>query len=242
VATVAASSQRRLSLLGGFSLTAAGEVVRLPGNAQRLLAFVALQGRAVSRARVAFTLWPDGTEAHAYGSLRSALFELRRPGHDLLRVNESQAQLAPGVAVDAHELLALLDVIGSGWTAGLEPAVPRRLLEAELLTEWYDDWVQVERERWLELRLQALETLCRLQLDAGLPSEAVATGLAAVRADPTRESSARLVIAAQLAMGNQAQAMAHYRHLEAGLRELGLVPSAVTMALVSSIASSLTLG
>jgi DNA-binding SARP family transcriptional activator len=124
----------------------------------------------------------------------------------------------------------------------VESSRGRDLLEAELLPEWYDDWVLVERERFLELRIESLETLCRAQLDAGMPAEAVATGLAALRADSTRETTTRLLIAAQLALGNRAQALAHYRRLEMSLRELGLLPSALTMALLPSIVTSLTLG
>ncbi len=242
MALVAAPSHLRLSMLGGFSLTAGSDVARLPRNAQRLLAYVALQRRPVSRDRIAFSLWPGGTEAHALGSLRTALFELRRPGHDAVEATDGHLQLSPGLAVDVHDLLSLVDRIRSGWAGGGEPLVPRELLEAELLPEWYDDWVLVERERYLELRVEALETLCRAQLKAGRTAEAVSTGLAAVRVDPTRESSTRLAIAAQLAVGNRAQAMAHYRRLEEALRELGLAPSAVTSALVSGLATSLTLG
>src|SRR5262249_38309082 len=67
----------RLALLGGFSLSRGGEELRLPGSAQRLVAFLALQERPVPRRRIAFTLWPDASERHANGSLRAALFRLR---------------------------------------------------------------------------------------------------------------------------------------------------------------------
>jgi DNA-binding SARP family transcriptional activator len=239
---VAVSTHLRLDVLGGFSMKIGDEALHLPGNAQRLIAFVALQLRPVSRARIAFTLWPDRTEAHAFGSLRSALFELRRPGHDLLRVSDTHAELDPALAVDAHDLLSLVDSIRSDASAWVESAPGRELLEAELLPDWYDDWVLVARERFLELRVESLETLCRAQIEAGMPAEAIATGLSALRADSSRESTTRLLIEAQLALGNRAQALAHYRRLELSLCELGLLPSAATIALLPSIVTSLTLG
>ena len=67
----------RLALIGGFALSCRGQHLRLPGSVQRLLAFLALQERPVPRQRVAFTLWPEATEAHAHGSLRASLFRLR---------------------------------------------------------------------------------------------------------------------------------------------------------------------
>ncbi len=238
---VGASAQLRLNVLGGFSLRAADRAVHLPGTAQRLLAFVALQRRPVPRDRVAFTLWPDGSEAHAHGSLRTAFFELRRPGYELIRVIDGVAHLAPEVTVDLEEMLGLVDLIRSGRLHGALGIVQRDLLEADLLPGWYDEWVVGQQERHRELRIEALERLCQAQLDAGRYAEAVSTGTAAIGADPTRDSSARLIIAAHIAAGNDAQAVVQYRRLENRLRELGLVPSPRTTALITSIAGTLTL-
>ena len=236
-----ASTQLRLDILGGFSVRAADRTVHLPRTAQRLLAFVAIQRRPVRRDQVAFTLWPDGSEAHAHGSLRTALFELRRPGHDLLRIVDGDASLAPDVVVDLERMLSVVDVIRAHDGQGTLPAVERDLLEADLLPGWYDDWLVAPQERHRELRILTLERLCRAELDAGRYAEAVSTGAAAVRADPTRDSSTRLTIAAHLATGNAAQAIVLYRRLEDHLRELGLVPSPRTTALIASIAGTLTL-
>ena len=158
----AAVEPAELVLMNGFSLRSGGAAQRLSASAQRLVALVALQGRSVSRQRAAFTLWPDSSEAHAYGSLRTALFRLRAvcPGESLLE-SRSEFELSATVGVDvrrAYELAARLESAGSlnGETKELE-----RLLDCgELLPDWYDEWVLVERERFHELRLRALETLC----------------------------------------------------------------------------------
>jgi SARP family transcriptional regulator, regulator of embCAB operon len=238
---VSASAQLRLNVLGGFSLRSADRAVHLPGTAQRLLAFVALQRRPVARDQVAFTMWPDVTETHAHGSLRTALFELRRAGDDLLCVTGSDLRIGPGMAVDLEEMLALVDLIRTDLIRAALSGIERDLLEADLLPGWYDDWVIAHQERHRELRVQTLERLCSAQMEAGRYADAVSTGAAAVSADPTRDSSARLIIAAHIATGNDAQAIVQYRRLEDRLRELGLVPSARTTALFASIAGTLTL-
>ena len=54
----AAVEPAQLVLMDGFTLRSGRAVRRLSASAQRLVALVALQGRAVSRQRAAFTLWP----------------------------------------------------------------------------------------------------------------------------------------------------------------------------------------
>src|SRR6266545_2068996 len=150
-----AAHPSQLVLMNGFSLCSGGAIRRLPASAQRLLAFVALQGRSVSRRRAAFTLWPDASEARAYGSLRTALFRLRAvcPDGSVLECGR-EFELSANVEVDvrkAYELAARLERPGTCNTAELES-----LLEGgELLPDWYEDWVLVERERFHELRRRA---------------------------------------------------------------------------------------
>lgn len=223
----AAIEPSQLVLMEGFSLRADGVVRRLPLSAQRLVAFVALQGRAVSRQRAAFTLWPDASEPHAYGSLRTALFRLRAvcPAGSVLE-SRSEFELSASVGVDVlrvYELAASLESFGSD---GGDAKELELLLEGgELLPDWYDDWVLVERERFHELRVRALETLCELHLASGDVAAAIGCASAAVRADPLRESSRRMVIRALLVEGNRVEALAHHSQFQQLLQPLGLVPS-----------------
>lgn len=217
----------QLVLMDGFALRSDGAIRRLPVSAQRLVAFVALQGRAVSRQRAAFTLWPDASETRAYGSLRTALFRLRAvcPGRSVLECRDD-FELSASVGVDVrrvYELTASLESLGArnGDAKELE-----LLLEGgELLPDWYDDWVLVERERFHELRLRALETLCELHLASGEVGAAIGCAFAAVRADPLRESSRRMLIHALLVEGNRVEALLHHSQFRQLLQPLGLVPS-----------------
>ena len=220
-----------LKLLSAFELTWDGDPVLLPVPAQRLLAFVALRDRPVLRTYAAETLWLQSSEDHACGSLRSALWRLRRPGYELIKVTSGRLGLEPRVAVDVRALVAwartVLDApegvgVGLAGVSGLGAAVV-----VDLLPDWYDDWLVVERERVRELHIRALERVCERLTAAGSFGRAIEAGLAAVHAEPLRESAHRCLIGVYLAEGNQAEAIRGYRVYRKLLYDqLALDPSA----------------
>jgi DNA-binding SARP family transcriptional activator len=84
----------------------------------------------------------------------------------------------------------------------------------------------VERERYRQLRLHALEALCRSLTAAGRYSLAIQAGLAAVEADALRESAHRALIRAHLEEGNPSEALRQYRRFRAAVQEeLGIPPT-----------------
>jgi DNA-binding SARP family transcriptional activator len=96
----------------------------------------------------------------------------------------------------------------------------------DLLPDWYEDWVIIERERFRELRVEALEVICRQLSALGRYGDAVQAGLAAVASEPLRESAHQTLIAAHVAEGNRADALRQYRLLRDLLRrDLDLEPS-----------------
>jgi DNA-binding SARP family transcriptional activator len=217
----------QLVLMDGFTLRSGGAVRRLSTSAQRLVALVALRGGTISRQRAAFTLWPDATEAHAYGSLRTALFRLRSvcPGRSVLE-SESEFELSASVGVDVRRAYELATRLESAGTLNGDTQELEILLDGgEVLPDWYDDWVLIERERFHELRVRALETLSELHLARREMASAIRCSSEAVRADPLRESSRRMLIRALLLEGNRAEALAHYAQFREALQPLGLAPS-----------------
>ncbi len=91
---------------------------------------------------------------------------------------------------------------------------------------WYEDWLVFERERFRQLQLHALEALSRLLAASGRFAEAVESGLAAVAAEPLRESAHRCLINAYLAEGNAGEAIRQFVRYRDLLRaELDLAPS-----------------
>jgi len=226
----------RLSLLGAFRLERAGAPLRVPPSSQRLLAFVALHERPLRRAFVAGTLWIDSPEERAAANLRSALWRLRRTGSELVEAAGPLLALGGDVDVDLRESEELARDVVSGACPDL--ALDAAAFASDLLPDWYDDWVLLERERYRQLRLRALERLCERLADAGRLDEALASGLAAAAAEPLRESAHRAIVRVHLANGNSGEALRQYRLYAALLRaQLGLEPSPLIRELLAGAES-----
>jgi DNA-binding SARP family transcriptional activator len=225
----------QLGLLRGFELLDRNRQVRLPFSAQRVLAFLALHDRPLQRVYVAGSLWLDSTEAHANASLRTALWRLRRPSCRLVDATPTHVALAPSVCVDVREAKAAAEsVIGRVDGAAEQTSVLCRA--GEILPDWYEDWVLIEREHFRQLRLHALEALCEELTAAGRFVEAIQAGLAAVQGEPLRESAHRTLIRAYLAEGNQVEAVRQYRYFRRILSEsLGLEPSELMHDLMAAL-------
>jgi DNA-binding SARP family transcriptional activator len=229
----------RVGLLDGFTLEL-GEcdsdvVDLLPRGVQRLVAYLSLSRRS-ARTAIAGHLWPDVPEDHAHGSLRSALWRLQKTAPGLLHVWGDTLSLAEGVEVDVRDLIAWARRVSDSH-AGIDDltSTPERL-HGELLPGWYDDWVLLERERLRQLRMYALEDLAQRLADAGRYGEAVQSALAAIRAEPLRESAHRTLIRVHLAEGNLREAARAYDCFRAVLAdELGVLPSRRMSELVSNL-------
>lgn len=228
-------SPPHLRLLGQFRLVYGAEAVDLCPNAQRLLALVGLRS-CVSRTVLAGTLWPDATEAHARGSLRSALCKLPRGDRAPVTCCRNTVSIVDSVTVDARVLAeTALRVLRSSGAPASGP-VPEVLFgDGELLPGWGDDWVLLERERLRQLRLHALDALAHRLAREGRHALALETALTSVRTEPLRESAHRAVVAAHLAEGNTREAVRHYlAFLRLLDEELGMPPSALFARLLQS--------
>jgi DNA-binding SARP family transcriptional activator len=219
----------RLGLLRGFNLRVGSDPVPLIWSAQRLVAFLALQDRPLSRSYVAEVLWPETTTIRANANLRSALWRTQRSCRPLVAASSQHLAIASGVRVDVRAAVVRAHRLLGQATPGEDLGADLRAdLSADLLPEWDgdDDWVVVERERYLQLRLHALEAMCVRLAEEGRYGEAVEAGLAAVRAEPLRESAHHALIRVHLAEGNRWEAVRQYsRCRRLLLDELGLEPS-----------------
>src|SRR5262249_38081752 len=112
------------------------------------------------------------------------------------------------------------------------------LLCKDLLPDWYDDWVTLDRERFRQLRMHALERLCDRLTDARRFGEAIEAGLEAARVEPLRESAHRAIMRVHIAEGNRSEALYHYQSYRKLLDdELGLEPSPEMASLIASLTS-----
>jgi DNA-binding SARP family transcriptional activator len=224
----------RLELLGGFQLTVARAPVSLPLPAQRLMAVLALHGKPLQRSYVAGLLWPDVSEDRARGNLRSTLWRLGG-AHDLVD-GRDHVSIHRRVEVDIARTSAIArQVIGE--QADLGPEILEALVTgAELLPDWYDDWLVFEREQFNQLRLLALDCLGRQLLRRHRVPEASLAALTAVRIEPLRESAQHLLIDCLIRQGNRAAAVRQYQSYADMLRrDMGLVPSPAISDLVASL-------
>jgi DNA-binding SARP family transcriptional activator len=219
-----------LYLLGGFQLILDHRVVPVTIGSQRLIAFLALHDRLLPRIYVAGMLWPEVPTSRANANLRAGLWRLPASCRLLVDQSAQHLRLAAGINVDlrgavalAQRLLDRTEHLAEGDLGG----AARTKLAGELLPTWYDDdWVVVERERFHQLRLHALEALCDRLTTAGRYGEAIDAGLAAVAAEPLRESAHRILIKAHLAEGNQGEADRQYELCRQLLHnDLGVEPS-----------------
>jgi DNA-binding SARP family transcriptional activator len=230
-----AATETRLTLLDGFELVCDGVTVDLPRGAQRFVAFLALNRRPLLRQYVAGTLWLDTPDERAHANLRSTLWRLHRCNGGLVEARGHQLQLGTRVAVDLHEAQLLARRALDG-TTGESPLGLLPALAGDLLPDWYEDWLWIEREQFRQLRLRALDALCEQLMREGRTGEALEAGLAALAGEPLRESAHRALVRVHLAEGNIAEAIRQYRLCRSLLREqLGLGPSEQMEALLRGV-------
>lgn len=218
--------------MDGFQLRRRGEPVTRSLTAQRLVAFLALRQRPLQRVYVAGMLWPEVPEERALASLRSAIWRANASDLPIVRTVDSRLGLDGGVEVDVQAVTHLARRLIEGPDDD-HRGFPAAGLVGELLPDWYDDWLVIERERLHQLCLHALESLAGRLIVAGRYGEAAETALSAIAGEPFRESAHRLLVQVYLAEGNASEAMRHYNHFRHTLRTgLGLEPTPQFQALV----------
>jgi DNA-binding SARP family transcriptional activator len=227
-----------VNVLGRFQLSHDDRAITVPEGSQRLLAFLALHGRSMQRQAVAGTLWPEASETHASSSLRSSLARLGADARASVSATVRDLGLSDDVAVDLRDARALAHRLLSDTEAfpsvDLAPAIP--LLSSELLPGCYDEWALVEAEDWRQLRLHALEALTDRLTARGRFGTATVAALAAIRAEPLRESPRAALIRVHRAEGNPTEALREFsRYRELLMLELGVEPTERLRALVADL-------
>ena len=150
----------------------------LPSGSQRLLALLALRDRSVTRLMIAGTLWPDsigaarvgepafGADAAARRSARRGRRRRPRP-EPRVRCRRRHPRVEARSRTDCSNPNA----------PHLEPeatAAAVASLSADLLPDWYEDWVLIETAEWRQLRLHALEAMADNLAAEGRWAEAIA--------------------------------------------------------------------
>ena len=222
-------NETELSLLGGFVFSVGGDaILGVSAGSQRLLAFLAVREQVMTRTHVAGSLWPESTDVQAGASLRSAVSRLDTT-RQAVTVTAGDLGLRDELVVDVHHARALARRLIDSDAPEEDIDIGARAVAAlsdDLLPGWYDDWAVVAAEDWRQLRLHALEAVARRLTAAGRLAEASSAALAAVRAEPLRETSRAALVRIHMAAGNQSDALGEFERYRVLLHaELGLEPT-----------------
>jgi len=236
----AATRDPALRVLGAFELRLGDRPVPLVANARRVLACLAVGGATQRRDTLAGQLWGSSSQERAQACLRTAVWRVRQADAQLIRVGRDEIGLDPRVHVDLWTSTERARGLLDGDDAAVRPAEWSGLLEADILPDWDEDWVVLERERHRQLRIHALEALSAGLVAIGRFGAAVDAAYAAVTAEPLRESARAALIRAPVAEGNRAEAVRQFDLYRGLLQdELGLDPSSELGALVTGAVASM---
>ena len=227
-------------LLGGFHLIVNGAPLtafKTP-RLQALLAFLILNpGKLRFRYQIAYTFWPESSEAQARTNLRNLFHLLRQalPGYDqfisfgtqtvqwredasyILDVNEFERLIAPTSGLIANR-------------ETLDQAVS--LYQGDLLPGCYVDWIIPERERLRQTYLAALEGLAEMAESSRDYRAALDYTRRFLRSEPLHEASNRRLIRLCSLMDDRSAALKAYQAYASLLeRELGILPEQETQDL-----------
>jgi DNA-binding SARP family transcriptional activator len=232
------ADQVQLRVLGRFELHLNGRRHYVPWQVQRVLGFLAVGGVAQPRATVAGTLWDDVSQRRAQANLRNAVWRLRQFSDRVLSGSRDVIALDGSVTLDLHDAQRRAQALLRDEDVAFD-LDSIDLLDDDLLPAWDQPWLLIERERQRQLRMHALERLSASLVRTHRYPQAITAALAAVRAEPLRESSQRALIAAHLAEGNISEAVRQLSAYRSLLRvELGIAPSQPLESMVAAALGS----
>jgi len=108
------SASPSLCLLGGFSLIVGDRSVALGSSGRRVLAYLALSDKPVTRSRLARSLWPEQADDRARANLRSAIWRMPSEGRGMMLEDGTFLSLDAATTIDAARIVVdEISIIGS---------------------------------------------------------------------------------------------------------------------------------
>ncbi len=234
-----------LRLIGEFAVLRAGHTLPAPSvgsrKARTVLKLLAVeQGRWTSADRIADVVWGAQPPQRPADGVATLVSRLRaRLGDGVINGGRDGYRLGGPPAVDVDLTLAADDVAearhraSSGETA-LAAASAQRALALlgdgrVLITEADAAWTEPARSTALALLREARSIGAAAALSVGQPATARDLAMAASRTDPYDEAACRLVMRAEVALGEPVRALAAFEHLRKLLAaELAVDPAPET--------------
>jgi tetratricopeptide (TPR) repeat protein/DNA-binding SARP family transcriptional activator len=211
-----------IRLFGAVQAHHASRILDLGGTrARSVLAVLLLHpGQTVPKTRIVECAWrgdPPPTAEDLVAAYVSRLRKALIPAGDLIRLRSVRpgfrADLNPGL-VDVHRFTTLLNLAG-GDREGLEDDLAADHLRQALglwhgntiaLADMESDWLRSQARVLEDRRLDALERLARIELDADRPDTAAALLQDTAPAHPEREGLTVTLVRALTALGESARA------------------------------------
>ena len=231
----------QINLFGPFRLRYQAQPLKFAALPKSLLLLVDLllnRAKPIPRTTLAFTHWPDCSEAEARSNLRRHLYELRRvlPATDAARpwllVDNNTVQWNP-------EADYWCDVVAFEEAGETLPALAEavQLYTSDLLPELYEDWSFGVRERLRNRFFAMLGQLLTHAQRAGDYPTAIGYAQQILQHDPQREDVVRELMTLRHASGDRAGALQEYQRFAQRLRtELDIAPMVETSALYDHLA------
>lgn len=233
------TARLELNLLGVPELLVDGRLRHFPYlKAEALLYYLAVTGRAHSRASLAALLWSQGEEKQARRNLRHALYTLRRglePETPLL-VKRGTISLAPGsIHLDTNHFRPGIETGSSSDELAAALALWRgTFLEGVAVPDApvFEEWLAEQRLQYDNFYRQGLFQLAQHYRAEKRLTEARRTIEKLLALDPTHEAAHQQLMRLYLQSGNRAAALRQYETLRVLLvEELGVDPDPTTQAL-----------
>lgn len=221
-----------VELLGQFGIADAGQRVQAIRN-PRLIAYLLLnRDRPVARSEVAFTLWPESSDAQALTNLRRELHLLRRAlpdGERFLALDRATVRWRPDgpFRLDVADFEAAVERAASADVEALQAAAAA--YTGDLLPSVYDDWISPHRDRLRGLMLKTLEALATRLEDRREYRAAIEPWDRLVAIDPLAEAAYQGLMRVAALAGDRSTGLRAYHACVRALRdELGVEPSRET--------------
>jgi DNA-binding SARP family transcriptional activator len=250
-------NELRVSLFGKFCLQrAAQSIPQLDScKVQELFCYLLLhRTRPHPRELIASLLWGDQTTSRSKQYLRKALWQLQSTlgcedeadDRRLLLIN------AEWIEINANAELWLdvsLFETAYATTQGIPGAQLDRtqadslaaaidLYQGDLLEGWYQDWCLIERERFQQMFLSALDKLMHHAEHHQTYEAGLAYGAQILRYDRAREHTHRALMRLYYLAGDRTGALRQYERCVRALNEeLGVPPAEQTQSLYEQIRS-----
>lgn len=227
--------QTHIYLLGQFRIEQQSQSIQLPTRKiESLLAHFILHPGKHAREKIAALFWGDSSDTKARNSLRNALAVINKNlGPDLFLADRQIVQINPEYLlwVDAHEF----ENQATEFLADPTPEIINvnlDLYQADLLIDFYDDWIFPLREHFHSLFIDTLLQMTQQMRSQSEYDRAIDFSRKILAFDKANERAYQHLMFCYMAQGDRNAALKQYMNCKQSLiDELGVEPATATMAL-----------